>query len=138
MQSFLWQSCFWRQETAARYTQICKGSRCHAGKRFIWVKPGRYSWVAKESGCYMRIEKKAVCFKIMSILLSLVIAAGIMFERRVCKEKRVYSKMEKTKKDGYEIAFSTSSKFPKKKTEIIKIKGNVKVSKTVSKLKAKK
>ena len=57
---------------------------------------------------------------------------------RVCKEKRVYSKMEKTKKDGYEIAFSTSSKFPKKKTEIIKIKGNVKVSKTVSKLKAKK
>lgn len=46
--------------------------------------------------------------------------------------------MEKTKKDGYEIAFSTSSKFPKKKTEIIKIKGNVKVSKTVSKLKAKK
>ena len=50
------------------------------GKRFIWSKPGRYSWVAKKSGCYMRIEKKAVCFKIMSILLSLVIAAGIMFE----------------------------------------------------------
>ena len=28
----------------------------------------------------MRIEKKAVCFKIMSILLSLAIAAGVIFE----------------------------------------------------------
>ena len=60
--------------------------------------------------------------------------------RGVCKEKGVYGKMEKTKKqtDGYEIAFSTSSKFPKKKTETINVKGNVKISKTVLNLKAKK
>ncbi len=36
----------------------------------------------------MRIEKKAVCFKIMSILLSLVIAAGIMFERACLQGKK--------------------------------------------------
>lgn len=36
--------------------------------------------MAKESGCYMRTEKKAVCFKIISILLSLMIATGIIFE----------------------------------------------------------
>ena len=56
------------------------------------------------------------------------------------KKKGFTIKWKKQKKqtDGYEIAFSTSSKFPKKKTEIINIKGNVKASKTVSKLKAKK
>ena len=56
------------------------------------------------------------------------------------KKKGFTVKWKKQKKqtDGYEIAFSTSSKFPKKKTEIINIKGNVKASKTVSKLKAKK
>lgn len=36
--------------------------------------------MVKESGCYMRTEKKAVCFKITSILLSLMIAAGIIFQ----------------------------------------------------------
>lgn len=40
--------------------------------------------------------------------------------------------------DGYEIAYSASSRFPKKKTEIVNAKGSRKVSKTVSKLKAKK
>ena len=56
------------------------------------------------------------------------------------KKKGFTVKWKKPKKqtDEYEIAFSTSSKFPKKKTEIINIKGNVKASKTVSKLKAKK
>lgn len=56
------------------------------------------------------------------------------------KKKGFTVKWKKQKKqtDEYEIAFSTSSKFPKKKTEIINIKGNVKASKTVSKLKAKK
>ena len=56
------------------------------------------------------------------------------------KKKGFTVKWKKQRKqtDGYEIAFSTSSKFPKKRTEIIKIKGNVKASKTVSKLKAKK
>lgn len=47
-------------------------------------------------------------------------------------------KKQRKQTDGYEIAFSTSSKFPKKRTEIISVKENVTVSKTVSKLKAKK
>lgn len=40
--------------------------------------------------------------------------------------------------DGYEIAYSASSKFPKKKTGIVNVGGSSKVSKTVSKLKAEK
>ena len=39
---------------------------------------------------------------------------------------------------GYELQYSTSSKFTKKTTKTVKVKGNTKFAKTVKKLKAKK
>ncbi len=47
-------------------------------------------------------------------------------------------KKQKKQTDGYEIAFSASSKFPKKKTEIINAAGNGRGAITVSELKAEK
>lgn len=56
------------------------------------------------------------------------------------KKKKLYVKWTKkiSNASGYEIQYSTSKKFPKKKTKTVTVKGKKKISKTISKLKSKK
>lgn len=110
-----------RLKEGADYTVSYPASSKNAGIYTIKVQfRGNYSGIEKTS---FQITPKGTAI------------AGVSAKK---KGFTVKWKKQKKQTDGYEIVFSTSSKFPKKKTEIINIKGNVKASKTVSKLKAKK
>ncbi|MDE7310610.1 MAG: DUF362 domain-containing protein [Eubacterium sp.] len=93
------------------------------------------SWLADagiqtpdQEGCYeSRITKEPACTAPKSTEIVNISARKKGFTVKWKKQTK--------QTDGYEIAYSTSSKFPKKETEIVNVGKNSKGSKTVSKLK---
>lgn len=92
---------------------------------------------AKITGNGVLYGTKTVYFNILpkSTSLSKVTAGAKSF---TAKWKKQSAKMSKYRITGYEIQYSTSSKFTKSTTKSVKVKGYSKVSKKVTGLKAKK
>lgn len=94
-------------------------------------KPGQYTVTVKFKGNYSTTKKKTLTFTIVpkSVSISKVSAASKGFKVTWKKGSEI---------TGYEIQYSTSSKFSKKTTKTVTVSSSKATSKAISKLSAKK